>query len=157
MGTDNNAKERYWLNTCSYREYRPEFGVPVRISLGVPKFSVPGFDPKRWLRVLTPQGWYFRANKTDFDRNFYNQLHSAGVDNIHNQLQNLSRYHDREPLVLLCFEKLHGLAYREGDDVTALEAQFCHRRMFALWWRNTTGELIPELGGTPRLIPSAEG
>lgn len=143
----------YTVATCSYREFRPEMGVPVRISLGVPKFPVSGFEPGRQIKILTPGGHYFRAAKPEFDRMFYQQLDRAGVQEINSQLEQMKRW-ENAPLVLLCFEQLGRSVYNEGDDLFEVEAQICHRRMFAKWWRDQTGEEIPELGVRPTLVPS---
>jgi len=45
-----------------------------------------------------------------------------------------------KPVVLLCFEDL-----RQGGSV------WCRRRLFADWWKNKTGEIIPELEDNPPL------
>ncbi|MDR2170525.1 MAG: hypothetical protein LBP59_10320 [Planctomycetaceae bacterium] len=43
-----------------------------------------------------------------------------------------------KPVVLLCYE-----------DVSKV-GQWCHRRMFAEWWENKTGEIIEELSDKPK-------
>jgi uncharacterized protein YeaO (DUF488 family) len=123
------AAERIRLATCSFAAYRPEFGKPVRISLGRPKRGV---DPDDSLRDLTPHYSYLRASPDEFARKYRAQLKKVGVARLRAKLCALD---DGRPLILLCFE-------RDGAD--------CHRILFSRWWLEQTGEIIPEIGGTSK-------
>jgi hypothetical protein len=115
------------LYTCSFADYRREMGKPVRISLGRPKYKTQvDVDVNVW--ELTPHPSYFRASPEEFDRRYTAQLDRVGVVELWKQLRVLD---DGRPLVLLCFE-------RNGDD--------CHRRRFADWWLEQTGEIVSEIG-----------
>jgi len=117
------------LATCSFWDYRPEMGRPVRISLSRPKY--PRIEPDDSLWELTPHPSYFRAEPEVFDRCYLAQLDKVGVERLRQQFQELD---DGRPLVFLCFER----NVRSGDD--------CHRRLFAEFWLERTGEIIPEIG-----------
>jgi hypothetical protein len=53
------------------------------------------------------------------------------------------RWHGERPLALLCFEDVHA-------------GQLCHRRMFAAWWHEQTGELLPEYESPARKAAAAQ-
>ncbi len=65
-----------------------------------------------------------------FDALYKQQLDHLGIGRIQLELGNLIGF-DRDG-VLLCFEKV-------------TEGERCHRRVFAAWWREHTGEAVPEL------------
>jgi hypothetical protein len=120
--------------TCSYSAFRPDMGTPVRITLGGPRQPEPT-GRAHWLYVaeLAPRGWYFRS--AEFDRHYTAQLdrYAAGIE------EKLTRLGEAtgSPLVLLCFER----RIRGPAD--------CHRRSFAQWWQERTGQQVPELDGKP--------
>ena len=112
--------------------------LPVGISRG----TLPGmtrkkktYDYKR-LGLLAPSdGLYdaWKAGEIDeeaYTRIYRTQLERIGLEKIQAQLTRKAREGDK-PLVLLCFEK---------------PGEFCHRRLFAGWYREKTGQIVPELG-----------
>ena len=105
--------------------------VKVSTSIGAPRRGA-GFP---WARLssLTPYG-LFKLDGEEFDRAYRRRLERAGAANIHRQLVEISDAHDGRELVLLCWEDV----WRDGDDA-------CHRRTFARWWLEQTGELVEEL------------
>ena len=118
------------LATCSYYEFRPSMGQPVRISLGIPRFKISWELPSRCLWELTPRGRYFHAEPAEFARQYLAQLDRYGTARLHEIFTALAT---GNPLILLCFET----NVRSGAD--------CHRRLFAEWWLEQTGEAIPEI------------
>ena len=120
------------LFTCSYHEYRGEMGVGVRTSLGKPKYLKTAVDDWPTLPAATPHGSYFHAENSEFDRRFLAQLEKHGIQAITEQLERIREARHIRPLVLLCFE------WKPGTE--------CHRRLFAQWWLEKTGEEVPELG-----------
>lgn len=127
---------RPYLATCSYREMKSEYGVPVRISLGRPKFSV-SYPLNQAAMALAPKASYFNADDEVFEYEYRKQLNRHGEAGIGEALAKIaantgSGTEDR-PLVLLCFEDLS-------------KGMPCHRRDFAAWWLKTTGQVVPELG-----------
>jgi len=117
--------------TCSWRAYRPEMGVPVRITLG---------RPPRWfrheheeIRLLAPPPTVFRLrDDAAFEAAYGRHLEAVGTERLVRRFRDLSEKHDGRRLVLLCFEA----------DVAQ-----CHRGQFGTWWWSKTGQEVPELGG----------
>lgn len=116
--------------TSSYSDWRPRMGVPVRITLGRPRQPHPaGRQQWPFLAELAPAGWYFRAEQEKFGRCYVSQLNRF-ADDIELKIGwLLDEYGD---IALLCYER---------------PGQFCHRRLFAAWWQERTGQQIPE--GSP--------
>lgn len=121
------------IATCSFFEFEPSMGQPVRISLGRPRFRISWQLPSDRLEELTPRGWYFNAPPEEFGRRYLEQLDQVGPARLWEIFQGLSTGNDR--LVMLCFER------------NVQSAADCHRRRFAAWWFEQTGEFVPELGG----------
>ena len=142
------------LATCSYSEYRPEMGVPVRITLGQPQFKVPFYDGKRQVPEAAPKRSYFNASDEIFEQEFYKQIDNHGVANFQKQFDAIYRSvgsPPNTPLVLLCFEKFGTKTCESATHRDKVEQLMCHRRMFAAWWEKETGEKIPELGSRARI------
>jgi len=123
------------LFTSSYREWRPEHGAPVVISLQTPRWLP---EAKSWPKLwpATPRWSYFHASAEEYDRQFTAQLERCGVQAIARRLAEIASSGFAEPaerLVLLCWEPSE-----------VAETQ-CHRRSFAAWWLLSTGEKITEI------------
>jgi hypothetical protein len=103
------------IATCSYSAFRPQFGTPVRITLGGPRRPEPT-GREHWLFVaeLAPKGRYFKAPPDVFAREYLAQIERL-AENIEAKLGYLTTAFG--PVTLLCYER----AVREepGD---------CHRR-----------------------------
>ncbi len=102
--------------------------VPVGISIGEPKFAL-GYECVKLTR-LAP--WGLRELDDDhlFAALYRDRLDSIGVGMLRSRFHSISAAHDGRGLVLLCFEK---------------PGVFCHRRVFADWWTEQTGQHVPEL------------
>lgn len=129
------------LATCSFSEFRPNMGAPVRTSLGTPRWF-PHDLPAAWLDTA-PDGWMLKQNYDTFRRVYFEKLDRIGVDKLLGDVDHLARSFaqlngGKEPdrLVLLCFEGL------KNPD------KWCHRTLFAEWWVTNTGEPVAELGAT---------
>lgn len=130
------------LFTCSFTEMRPEMGVPVRFTVGAPRFRL-----KYELRHTFPEGTPTRAMlsmpKPEYRRVYRERLETAGIGPITDRLLGIAREAGDDRLVLLCFEKL----VKPGE--------WCHRTMFAEWWEETIGDRVREIGpGAPDVGPS---
>ena len=119
----------------------------VRISLGTPKWKI-GYNLDAEMPDLMPFGLLNKFDRyEDFERAYFARLDQKGVRRILSQLQRLESL--GKDVVLLCYEDI-----RKGPD------DWCHRRTFAKWWQQNTGEVIPELYDTapdptkPRQSPS---
>jgi hypothetical protein len=102
--------------------------VPVGISIGEPKFPL-GY-PLLFFRRLAPWGLREIGDEAEFTLSYRDQLDAIGLPAIRRDLHRLSTDHDGRGLVLLCFEP---------------PGVFCHRRVFAAWFEEQTGEHVPEL------------
>jgi hypothetical protein len=122
------------LRTGRYTTHRAEHGVAVAASIGQPKWPLP-YPLEHELRDLMPFGLFGRDLPPDeFEARYRKRLERVGVDRLRRQFQAIAAEHRGEPLVLLCREK-------PGEP--------CHRRVFADWWRERTGEAIPEVEPEP--------
>lgn len=101
------------LRTGRFATFKPDQGVPVRTSVGYPRFWRHGALPHA--RAVTPT-----TRKTDpGDREAAYRLDlSAHADDVLAELAAIARAHPGRPLVLLCFEE------NPAD---------CHRSWLAAW------------------------
>lgn len=131
------------LVTCSYWDYRRGMGTPVRIAPPPPRTRLP--DPRWTDRTAWPKARFLiprtfgRKDLTLQERNdnYLRDLERVGAKTIANALRDLPVEDGR--LVLLCFERTRDVLQNP---------QVCHRRLFAEWWRVTTGHEVPELTST---------
>ena len=127
--------------TCSFPEFRPEMGIPVRSSRGFPRYKL------RYPLVHKMPSTFPARHWLDLDYDEFDQLYRQHVRaNLNlilseaDQVRHAAADHD-SPLVLLCFEQLH----RPG--------QWCHRRILAHALEELTGELIVEHGRVQESAP----
>ena len=106
----------------------------VRISLGLPKFAL-DYPILGEVFMLMPSRDMLRMEEEPYTALYLKRMEGYGVDKINRAFTTLgaqAKNHGKSGLVLLCFE-----------DITR---EFCHRRIFAKWWLEKTGEVIDELG-----------
>jgi hypothetical protein len=123
----------YWTAVHNYNQARttdetPAF-VPVSISVGSPRFMPSAGIPK--IGALAPYGLMKIKSDDEFYAHYRMRLEQSGVDGLQWEFDRIFETYQR-PLVLLCFE-------RNPAD--------CHRRFFATWWKDKTGQEIPEAYG----------
>jgi hypothetical protein len=105
----------------------------VGITLGYPRFKL-RYPVVANLRQLAPTREM--RHLTDphlFDQMYRDRLDELGVDEAHGLLDDCAERANNERLLLLCFEDLTKPGLR------------CHRRLFAAWWEENTGYVVPEL------------
>jgi hypothetical protein len=68
-----------------------------------------------------------------FEELYRNRLDDLGVGEVRALLTMCVERANNERLVMLCYEDLTKPGLR------------CHRRLFAAWWLENTGEFVPEL------------
>ncbi|MFJ9617872.1 DUF488 family protein [Streptomyces noursei] len=126
------------LFTNRYQAFRPSQGVPVRITLGAPRFKLP-YPLTCAVRELAPRREYFSKSLPEFTAAYRADLDQLGATWIAQRLRQIAEEQGDHRLVLLCFEDLSD------------PAQWCHRRIFASWWKDVTGDGVRELGplGSP--------
>ncbi len=104
----------------------------VRISVGSPRWKV-GYDISGAIDELMPKGIFGKyETKAAFEVEYKKRLDCIGVEYIRKLLSGYETL--GKDVVLLCYEDI-----RKG------ESDWCHRTIFADWWREKTGELISEL------------
>ena len=124
------------LATCSWRAYRPEMGVALRITLGRP----PRYfgHPHEEVRLLAPPPRVFRIEDwQEFRKAYRHHLYRTTVPRMRQAFEEIVDRHPGKRLVLLCFEA---------------DPADCHRGLWSEWWTEQTGEQVPELvpDGPPR-------
>ena len=131
------------LATCSYGEYLPHMGAPVRTSLGFPKWF-PHPVVLSWDNIM-PSGYMLNlGSEQEYQQHYFRKLDQIGLETLRGDIDALLEGHaftfqgELPPrLVLLCYEKLS----KRGN--------WCHRNMFAEWWEARTGQHVQELGAPP--------
>ena len=127
------------LATCSYFEYTRAMGTAVRITRGAPRAALARWtDEPSWPTVpsLAPSAAIFRQGLSpeEFRVAYLRELAATGPERIAAELREINDTAGQ--LVLLCFEK------------SAVAETECHRRVFAAWWGELTGQPVPELTTT---------
>ncbi|KQW13720.1 hypothetical protein [Streptomyces sp. Root369] len=131
------------IATCTFQEFQPEMGTPVRTTAGGVRFPL-SYKLGGHARLVTPAwGLVQQARKgmaaDAYEFHYRRQLNEAGVDAIRAELLAIAGANDLDsPVVLLCFDKL------------AVPGNWCHRSQFARFWNELTGEEVPELGAVFR-------
>jgi hypothetical protein len=104
----------------------------VPISIGLPRWLLP-YALEQQLRPLCPPRRIIKwTDQEQYAEVYLQQLEDLGIEAVNTLL---GEAHDRtgRDLVLLCYEDLSKF--------------WCHRTMFAEWYKNKTGIVIPELVG----------
>ncbi|MFE7214585.1 hypothetical protein ACFU93_32515 [Streptomyces sp. NPDC057611] len=126
--------------TCTFQEFQPAMGTPVRTTAGHPRFRLP-YQLGGHAKLVTPPWPLVRAGLAEdaYEFQYRRMLNDAGIDAIREELLGIAGANDLDaPVVLLCFDKL------------GVEGNWCHRSMAAKWLTEQTGELVPELGAVAR-------
>lgn len=128
------------LATCSYTEFRPGMGNPVRTTVGATRWPLP-YQLAGHARLITPTRDMLKIEAQDaYEFSYRRMLNGNGIDAVRRELLSIAGAVDLDtPLVLLCFDKLGVLTPPDN---------WCHRLHFAKWWTEQTGEEVPELGAT---------
>ncbi len=103
--------------------------VKVAITVGLPKFQL-GYELAGRIKELAPWSLMNEHNHEVFVVKYTECLDRIGVRRIRERLLEFEQ--EGKDTVLLCYENIE-------------ENKHCHRRAFADWWREKTGELIDEL------------
>jgi hypothetical protein len=107
----------------------------VRTSIGAPRYCRHRIDAT--LEMLYPHPNWLTLKQPTYTRRYITMLNGLGVPAIEKALAALRSQAGKREIVFLCFESLSPKNVSEG--------QFCHRRIFAKWWHEQTGEEIAEL------------
>jgi hypothetical protein len=118
--------------TTRYSFWKPEHGVPIRTSVGAPKWwAGPALVQ---VRSLTPFGIFGRDDlDADEARALYRERLDHYAERVVSDLADLARQHPGKALVVMCFE-----------DLTRPDT-YCHRGWLAKWFEETYRIQVTEL------------
>ena len=100
-------------------------------SVGMPRFPL-GYELAGSVGMLAPYGLLKIDDLDVFTPLYRERLDRYGTRKIERVLRSLAAGADAAGVVLLCFEDI--------------AESWCHRRVFAAWWQEQTGQNVPELG-----------
>lgn len=134
------------IATCSFGEFRPEMGMPVRASVGAPRwFSHPHAC---WENVYPERHWLHLPYAQYLPR-YLDKLDSHGPAKLRADLTEMASTFARRnggevptTAVLLCYEKLSKV-------LPGNEPNWCHRTMLAEWIKFHLEVDVVELGALP--------
>jgi hypothetical protein len=106
--------------------------APVGTTVGRPRFKL-GYELAGAAAALAPRGLLYVDDPAEFELAYRSRLEHVGVEAIRLLLATLAGNARAEGVVLLCYEDLD------------VEGEWCHRRVFAEWWQEQTGEQVVEL------------
>ncbi len=135
------------IATCSYGEFKPEMGMPVRTSIGVARwFTQPSVA---WENTYPKYHW-LQLPYDDYHARYVAKLDEVGADTLRADLEFMADTYEKlthtkpERAVLLCFEKL------------SKAGAWCHRSILATYLEEHLGCTIVELGAKPVPLPDPE-
>jgi hypothetical protein len=126
--------------TCTYSEFKPDMGIPVRTTVGAPRWF-PHKDMAHW-KNASPLPYMLNMPIDQYREHYLAMLDKHGADVLYDdahfiqqQFEQQSKY-PSDRVVILCFDNLS----KPGN--------WCHRTMWAQWWTRNTGFDVEELGKT---------
>jgi hypothetical protein len=125
------------LATGRYSTFRPEMGVAVATTVSLPKWPLP-YELRHHIRRLAPWG-LMKLDGDQFTAAYRARLDRLDVAALIERFDAISSEEGGRPLVLLCYEDV-------------LAGQLCHRRVFAEWWFERTGQPSFEIDAQLRLL-----
>ncbi len=113
--------------------------VAVRTSVGHPRWKL-AYPIGAVILEIAPLRNMLNLSRDEYHARYINKLEMHSVDTIARRLNEVSAANEGRDLVLLCFEDL------------TKPRLWCHRTMFAEWWREKTGQAVEELA--PKTAPT---
>ena len=105
----------------------------VGMTLGYPRWKL-RYPVVANLRQLAPTREMIHVGDASiFEEMYHSRLDDLGVGRVRELLTMCVERANNERLLLLCYEDITKPGLR------------CHRRLFASWWLENTGEVVPEL------------
>ncbi|MFJ9745731.1 ParB/RepB/Spo0J family partition protein [Streptomyces chartreusis] len=130
------------IATCTYQEFTPDMGVPVRTTVGRPRFRL-GYELTAHARTLTPTRDLLKIeDEAAYEAGYRALLGTRGADAIRTELEGIAAQHGNGRLVLLCFDRL--------DKPNS----WCHRTHAARWLGEHLDLDAPELGARRAPVPA---
>ncbi|MCM1245514.1 MAG: hypothetical protein NC293_07715 [Roseburia sp.] len=123
-----------WTSRYSNKELNDDKYYCVGISLGKPRFKL-GYRIEDQCYSLAPKGYMLKMDLEPFKSAYYKKLEDIGTERIISMVRKFEEAASQrgKELVLLCFEDVR------------IPSDWCHRTVFAEWWKEQTGECIKEL------------
>lgn len=123
-----------WVSRYRNKELNDDKYYCVGISLGQPKFKL-GYRIENQCYSLAPKGYMLKMDLESFKPAYFKKLEDIGTERIIGMVRQFDNTAARngKDLVLLCFEDIR------------IPSDWCHRTVFAEWWKKQTGESIEEL------------
>jgi len=127
------------MQTSYYANWRkfPKDAILVRISVGGPRFGVPGL---RLMPLLYPDANMLHMDIDDYEPAYLGKLNKRKAEILKDIAALKAEAAGRE-ILFLC----HCKTFQNGGPVD----RWCHRQLFADWYEQQTGEEIKELDGLP--------
>ena len=128
------------LATSRYGDHELVAGsglAPVGITVSLPRWRLP-YELAGTVGPLAPHGLLDLDDQAEFERRYRERLDQYGVERARLVFAGFAAANDAPGCVLLCYEKA-------GEP--------CHRRIFAAWWEEQTGECVPELEPLQQRLP----
>ena len=143
MGDDRStlkSLKTFDLATASYGSFKAAMGQAVRITRTPPRWKLPYVLAGSVMHLApTWHEWHLRDDHVAFVVSYRDRMDRLGVDQIADLIQAVCPV---GTAVLCCYEKLTGIPPDEQQFV-------CHRRVFAAWWSENSGDEVPELEAMP--------
>lgn len=105
----------------------PEDMIKVRISLGNPRWKTP-YQISGTIKLLMPHRESLQLDIQSAVSDYKKKLSQTDIETVKKEILAFG-----ENVILLCFENV------TKDD------SWCHRRIFAEWYEQKTGEVVQEL------------
>jgi hypothetical protein len=121
------------IHTSRYQNPELKSGdyTVVGVTLGAPKFQMEYILAGN-IREIAPPGFLFRVyDREEFTSKYRANIEKIGVKRIRDILDGYMTL--GKDIVLCCYEDVR----KPGE--------WCHRQVFAEWWKDVTGEEIAEL------------
>ncbi|MFF3441848.1 hypothetical protein [Streptosporangium sp. NPDC002721] len=125
------------LATGRWKDFDPETGVPIRITVGHPRFIRYPYERAMSLaphELFAPP--YKDINDIPTERWVYTKRLVAHQADILRELTAIAAKHPGKTGVLLCYENVNA-------------GETCHRRWAAEWFRDNYGWDVPEIQSRP--------
>jgi len=133
------TESRWTLWTSRYQSFQPEWGAPIPITLGMPKFRL-GYVIGPSERDLAPDYAWFNASTETYTIRMIEKFDRFGVEHYEGIFDRHAASSGKTDLVLLCYEDL------------SKPREFCHRRLFSVWWEEKTGQVVREKGLSATMV-----
>lgn len=133
--------------TCSFYEFTPDMGIPVRSSNGFPRFTLKYPLVHAMPSTFPSRKWLTGVARPEFEALYAQKIREVGVDALRAQAAEILRRESNlrgqdcthRPVVLLCFERWND---------PKKQPEFCHRHVLSAVLRDL-GEEVTDYGAMP--------